>query len=316
MRTRVRRPPLLIGLGVALALVVATAATASSTRHDGSGTPKLSGSVTVMENWTGAEGDEFQAVSNGFKPEAPGVTVKPVQVPFNQTQAHLAQQFAAGSGPDVATALPGIIRDFSKAGLLVNLDSLWSKWVATGQYNNSLRAIAQGSDGHTDAVFFKGNVNALIWYRNSTLNKLGIAIPNTWAQFTAALGKAKAAGTTPFTVGGADQWPLTQWVDPVILRVAGAQAFNALERGKIPWSDPRIVRSFQVLGDLIKNDWAPDVLSTKFADEACGWANGKYLFDNQGAFMNLIVPSQCNKSLKPGRDFSFFLMPKYKPSNP
>jgi len=316
MRTRVRRPPLLIGLGVALALMVATAATASSTRHDGSGTPRLSGSVTGMENWTGAEGDAFQAVINGFKTEAPGVSVKLVQVPFNQTQAQLAQQFAAGTGPDVATALPGIIRDFSKAGLLVNLDSLWSKWVATGQYNNSLRAIAQGSDGHTDAVFFKGNVNALIWYRTSTLKKVGIKIPTTWAGFTAALAKGKAAGLTSFTVGGADQWPLTQWVDPVILRVAGAQAFNALERGKIPWSDPRIVRSFQVLGGLIKNDWAPDVLSTKFADEACGWANGKYLFDNQGAFINLIVPSQCNKNLKPGRDFSFFLMPPYKASTP
>jgi alpha-glucoside transport system substrate-binding protein len=316
MRTRVRRPPLLIGLGVALALTVAAAAPASSTRHDSSGTPKLSGSVTVMENWTGAEGDAFKAVINGFKAVAPGVSVKLIQVPFNQTQAQLAQQFAAGTGPDVATALPGIIRDFSKAGLLVNLDPLWSKWVKTGQYNNSLRAIAQGSDGHTDAVFFKGNVNALIWYRTSTLKQLGIKIPTTWSAFNAALAKAKAKGMTPFTVGGADQWPLTQWVDPVILRVAGAKAFNALARGQIPWNDPRIVRSFQVLGTLIKNDWAPDTLSTKFADEACGWANGKYLFDNQGAFINLIVPSQCNKKLKPGRDFSFFLMPKYKASTP
>jgi alpha-glucoside transport system substrate-binding protein len=316
MRTRVTRPPLLIGLGVVLALVVATAALASSTRRDAAGTPKVTGSVTVMENWTGAEGEAFQAVIDGFKSVAPDVSVKLVQVPFNQTQAQLAQQFAAGTGPDVATALPGIIRDFSKEGLLVNLDPLWSKWIATGQYNKSLRAMAQGSDGHTDAVFFKGNVNGLIWYTTATMKKLGIRIPTTWAGFTAALAKGKAAGMTPFTVGGADQWPLTQWVDPVILRVAGAQAFNALERGQIPWSDPRIVQSFRVLGDLIKNDWASDVLSTKFADEACGWANGKYMFDNQGAFMNLIVPSQCNKSLKPGRDFSFFLMPKYKASMP
>src|SRR5262249_38961973 len=244
MRTRVTRPLLLIGLGAALALVVAGAAYASSLHRGAAGTPKLSGSVTVMENWTGAEGAAFQAVINGFKSVAPGVQVKLVQVPFNQTQAQLAQQFAAGTGPDVATALPGIIRDFSKAGLLVNLDPLWSKWVATGQYNNSLRAMAQGSDGHTDAVFFKGNVNALIWYRTSTLKKLGIKIPSTWAGFTAALAKGKAAGLTPFTVGGADQWPLTQWVDPVILRVAGAKGFNALERGQIPWSDPRIVQSF------------------------------------------------------------------------
>jgi alpha-glucoside transport system substrate-binding protein len=316
MRTRLRRPPLLVGLALFLVLAVPTPASAMSTGGDGAGSARLSGTVTVMENWTGAEGTAFQAVINGFKAQAPDLDVKLVQVPFNQTQAQLAQQFAAGSGPDVATALPGIVRDFSKLGLLVNLDSMWNTWVAGGQYNKSLRAIAQGSDGHTDAVFFKGNVNALIWYRTSTLKKLGIRVPTTWKSFIAALEKGKAAGLTPFTVGGADQWPLTQWVDPVILRVAGAGAFNALERGKIPWSDPRIVRSFRVLGGLIKNDWAKDVLSTKFADEACGWANGKYLFDNQGAFINLIVPSQCNKKLKPGRDFSFFLMPKYRASTP
>jgi alpha-glucoside transport system substrate-binding protein len=316
MRIRLIPRPALLGVAIALVFGVAAAASASSQRGASGASTRLSGTVTVMENWTGAEGAAFQAVINGFKSVAPEVDVKLVQVPFNQTQAQLAQQFAAGSGPDVATALPGIVRDFSKLDLLVNLDSMWNKWIAGGQYNRALRAMAQGSDGHTDAVFFKGNVNALIWYRTSTLKKLGIGIPTTWKSFMAALDKGKAAGLTPFTVGGADQWPLTQWVDPVILRVAGAQAFNALERGTIPWNDPRIVNSFRVLGTIIKNDWAKDVLSTKFADEACGWANGKYLFDNQGAFINLIVPSQCNKKLKPGRDFSFFLMPKYRASTP
>ena len=43
---------------------------------------------------------------------------------------------------------------------------------------------------------------------------------------------------------------------------------------------------------------------------------GKALFDNQGAFLNLIIPAECDKSLKPGKDFTFFLMPKYDASMP
>ncbi|HEY7206754.1 MAG TPA: extracellular solute-binding protein [Gaiellaceae bacterium] len=315
MRARLRRFPLVIVLVLVLT-AGAVAAVASAASKSPKRTGALSGSLTVMENWTGAEGTAFQAVIDGFKAKNSGVDIKLVQVPFNQTQAQLAQQFAAGTGPDVAVALPGIVRDFSKSGLLMNLDDLWSKWISSGQYNRSLRAIAQGSDKHTDSIIFKGNVNALVWYEPKVMRKLGLKVPKTWPQFIAGLNKAKKAGATPFEVGGADQWPLTQWVDPIILRVAGAKAFNALERGQIPWNTPSIVKSFRVLGGLIKNYWSPNSLSLKFSDEVCAWANGKVLFDNQGAFVNLIAPSQCNSKLKPGRDYSFFLMPKYNAKAP
>jgi ABC-type glycerol-3-phosphate transport system substrate-binding protein len=49
---------------------------------------------------------------------------------------------------------------------------------------------------------------------------------------------------------------------------------------------------------------------------AINWANRKAAFDNQGAFVNLIAPSECNKSLVPGKSYSFFLMPKYDQSAP
>jgi alpha-glucoside transport system substrate-binding protein len=300
-------------LGLAVVLTVAIAPAAFSRDSDRAA---VSGKLRVVSNWTGAEGAAFQAVINGFERRNPDVDVEIQQVPFDQTQALLTQQFAAGSPPDVAVALPGIIRNLSKPGLLMNLDDLWTGWVRRGEYNSSLRAIAQGSDGHTDAVFFKGNINALIWYHPTQLRRLGIAPPATWGQFVAALNKVKARGLKPFTVGGADQWPLTQWVDPIILRVAGPKAFNDLARGRIPWSDARIVRSFTVLGSLIKRYWAPNALGTKFIDEACGWATGKYVFDNQGAFINLIAPGQCKKTLKPGRDFTFFLMPKFRAGAP
>jgi alpha-glucoside transport system substrate-binding protein len=305
---------LAIGLGVGVALLLAAAiAPSASSRQSG---PSISGSLRVVSNWTGAEGAAFQAVINGFEKQYPDVKVQIQQVPFDQTEALLTQQFASGSPPDVSVALPGIIRTLSKQGLLMNLDDLWSGWVKQGAYNASLRAIAQGDDGHTDAVFFKGNINALIWYHPAQLKQLGIKPPTSWSQFIAALNTVKAKGLKPFTVGGADQWPLTQWVDPIVLRVAGPKAFNDLARGKIPWNNPRIVRSFTVLAGLIKNYWASNVLGTKFIDEACGWATGKYVFDNQGAFINLIAPSQCKKTLKPGRDFTFFLMPKYRSSAP
>lgn len=277
---------------------------------------KVSGSLRVVSNWTGAEGEAFSAVIEGFEQQNPEVAVKVEQVPFDQTQALLTQQFAAGSPPDVTVALPGIIRSFAEQGLLLNLDKQWDSWVKDGAYTEALRDIASGPDGKSYAVFFKGNVNALVWYSPAELDRLGIAVPSTWDEFTAAMDKAKAEGLAPLAVGGKDGWPLTQWTDPVILRVAGPDAFNDLARGEIGWDDPRIVKSFEVLADIVAKYFPPQALATGFIDATCARANGKALFQNQGAFINLITPAECDESLVPGKDFTFFLMPPYDPGVP
>jgi ABC-type glycerol-3-phosphate transport system substrate-binding protein len=310
---------LLTGLAVLTSLALLAGACGGGDKG-GEATPppqgEASGQLRVVSNWTGSEGEAFQAVIDGFQQKNPKVTVKVEQVPFDQTQALLTQQFAAGSPPDVAVALPGIIRTFADQDLLLNLDQQWDGWIKDGSYTDALRQIASGPDGKAYAVYFKGNVNALVWYSPQQLQQLGIGVPTTWAEFTAAMDKAKAEGVAPLAVGGKDGWPLTQWTDPVILRVAGAQAFNDLARGKIGWDDPRIVKSFQVLGDLMGKYFPAQTLATGFTDATCAGAKGKALFDNQGAFLNLIIPAECDKSLKPGKDFAFFLMPKYDASMP
>lgn len=305
-----------------LAAVVALALGASACGGDGGGdggqpapAGEVSGELRVVSNWTGSEGEAFQAVIDAFEQQNPDVSVTIEQVPFDQTQVLLTQQFATGAPPDVAVALPGIIRNFAGQDLLLDLDKLWDAWIEDGEYTEALRDVAS-VDGTAYAVYFKGNVNALIWYSPQQLDKLGIAVPTTWAEFTAAMDKAKAAGLAPLAVGGKDGWPLTQWTDPIILRVAGAEKFNQLARGEIGWDDPDIVRSFEVLGELVGTYFPPQTLATGFIDATCARAKDKALFQNQGAFINLIVPAECDTSLKPGEDFTFFPMPKFDESKP
>ncbi len=271
----------------------------------------LSGTIRVLSNWSGSEGKAFQAMVDGFTAKNPGVTVKLDTVPFDQTQAVITQQFAAGNPPAAAVALPGIVRQLSSQGLLMNLDSLWNSWETAGEYNKSLRAIAAGSDGHTDAVYVKGNVNGLIWYKTATLAAAGLTVPPpSWGSFIAMLDQVKAKGHAPFSVGAKDVWVPTQWVDPILLNVAGATKYAQLQRGKIGWDDPAVVKAFTVLAGLIKNYWPKNALDTGFSDETCGWVTGNHYFANNGAFVNGIVAS-CNSNLKPGTDYTFFTMPSY-----
>jgi ABC-type glycerol-3-phosphate transport system substrate-binding protein len=304
---RVRAATALAAISIATITGAGVPATVAAT------TPgDVSGELRVVSNWTGAEGDAFQAVIDAFGEQFPDVTVTIEQVPFGETQALLTQQFAAGDPPDVSVALPGIIRLLSDQDLLLDIGDLWDDWIAAGEYTDALRAIASAPDGATYGVYFKGNVNGLIWYTPAQLEELGLAVPTTWDEFIAALDAAEEAGIAPLAVGGADGWPLTQWSDPIILRVAGAEAFNALARGEIGWDDPAIVESFEVYADIATTYFPDDVLGTGFIDATCARAGGDALFQNQGAFINLITPAECDESLVPGEDFTFFPMPAYR----
>ena len=192
----------------------------------------------MVSNWTGPEGEAFQAVIDDFEQRYPDVSVEIEQVPFGETQAQLTQEFAQGQPPDVSVALPGIVRLFADQGLLVNLDDVWDGWLADGSYNESLREIASAPDGSAYAVYFKGNVNGLIWYTPAQLESLGVAVPTDWDTFIAAADAAVAGDIEAFAVGGKDGWPLTQWSDPLLLSVAGPEAFLALQQGEIGWDDP------------------------------------------------------------------------------
>ena len=294
---------------VAGATLVLAGCSAPSADQNTDGTP--SGDIRVLSNWSGSEGDAFAAVVAGFEAAYPDVTVKIDTVPFDQTQSTLTQQFAAGNAPDAAVALPGMVRQLSAQGLLMNLDDVWDDWQSAGEYNDSLRAIAAGSDGTTDAVYFKGNVNGLVWYKTAKASAAGLSIPPaSWSDFQAELDSVAATGVAPFSVGAQDVWVPTQWVDPILLNVAGADAYGKLQRGEIGWDDPSVVKAFTVLSGLIADYWPSDALDTGFSDETCGWVTGEHEFAFNGAFVNGIVPS-CDPSLVPGQDYGFFTLPSY-----
>jgi alpha-glucoside transport system substrate-binding protein len=276
---------------------------------------KASGEVSVVVTWTGSELDAFRAVVDGFEQKNPDVSVELRQIPFEELNSQVTQQFVTGSPPDLTVALPGLIRQLGEQDLLLSLDDMWDEWAADGAYTESLREIAS-VDGTPYAAWFKGNVNALIWYQPPELERLGLEVPGTWDEFISTLDEIKATGEEPFAVGGGDLWPLTQWLDPILARVAGPEAFSGLVDGTVDWDDPRVVRSFELFGRLIADYFPSNALDRGFIDEVCAWVDDKAAFINQGAFVNLVAPGECDADLRPGRDFTFFLMPKVDEGNP
>lgn len=267
----------------------------------------VTGELGIVHNWAGSEGEAFQAVLDGFTEQNPEVNLTATQVPFGETTAQMTQQYAAGTAPDVHVALPGLFRRLAAENLLMDLSDLWEEWLANGDYNESLREVAS-ADGTPVAAWFKGNVNGLIWHTPAQLDELGVQVPTDWAGFTDGLDTIAAAGPKPFAVGGADGWPLTQWFDPFLSRVAGPEVFTALSQGETGWDDPMVRETLQVFGAFIADYFPDDVLDVGFIDATCSRVEGEAAYQNQGAFISLIAPGECGA--EPG-SFSFFEMPAH-----
>jgi alpha-glucoside transport system substrate-binding protein len=314
---RLRRFRLIL-VGLVLVLVAAacgggaeseTGDTAAATGGTAGGSEgaAVSGDLSIVHNWAGSEGEAFQAVLDGFTEQHPDVNLTPTQVPFGETTAQMTQQYAAGSAPDVHVALPGLFRQLAAENLLMDLSAPWEEWIANGDYNESLREVAS-ADGTPVAAWFKGNVNGLIWNTPAQLDDLGVQAPDDWDGFTQGLDTIAGDDVEPFAVGGADGWPLTQWFDPFLSRVAGPDVFNGLSRGETGWDDPAVRETLDVFGEFIATYFPDDVLDVGFIDATCSRVEGDAAYQNQGAFINLIAPGECGAE---AGSFTFFAMPAY-----
>ena len=68
---------------------------------------------------------------------------------------------------------------------------------------------------------------SMLYCNTELFEKHNVKIPETWDELIAAIEAFKAAGVTPMTVGGADQWPTNMYTDIIALRFAGDEACRA-----------------------------------------------------------------------------------------
>ena len=91
-------------------------------RHDrGRRRSNVSGNISVLAVWTGAEGEAFQAVLDGFTAENPDVKV--AYKSATEPATVLSTSVEGGNPPDIAALpQPGFMTDFAQRGALKPID--------------------------------------------------------------------------------------------------------------------------------------------------------------------------------------------------
>lgn len=266
--------------------------------------------ITITGTWGGSELDTFMKIA-----DAAGV-----KVTFNTTRdlnAVLATAVKAKTLPDIAILPnPGKLRELAKQGQLRPLSYLskndlknYAKtWVSLGSYG-----------GKMFGVYFKVANKSVIWYNPKEFKKNGWAVPKTWHELIALDKKIVAAGKTPWSIGSDIGWPLSDWIENIMIRTAGPDLYQKWLDHEIAWTHPAVKKAFQTWGEIVgdpKNlaGGIDGTLATTFQNAAVAvfQENPKAYMYYEGDFMGGIVTAQL-PNVKLGEDMDFFAFPEINP---
>ncbi|MFJ5302099.1 ABC transporter substrate-binding protein [Streptomyces sp. NPDC088350] len=223
----------------------------SSTPSGSTGTvtlPKLNGaSLEVAAVWTGAEQTNFKAVLAEFeKRTGAKVTFVPAQDPIIN---FLGSKVAGGQPPDVAMLpQPGAIKQA--------VDKKWAKPLGPDAVKELQKNYSQGWQdigkvgGKQYGVYYKAANKSLIWYNAKVFANAGAKEPKTWQELLTTAQTVYDSGVTPFSIAGADGWPLTDWFENVYLSQAGPEKYDQLAQHKIKWTDPSVKEALTTLAQI------------------------------------------------------------------
>lgn len=229
--------------------------------------PKLDGaSLEVAAVWTGGEQKNFKQVLAEFeKRTGAKVTFVPAQDPIIN---FLGSKIAGGQPPDVALLpQPGAIKQA--------VDKKWAKPLGAEAQAQLAKNYAQGwqdigkVDGKQYGAYYKAANKSLIWYNAKAFENAGAKEPTTWQELLTTAQAVYDSGVTPFSVGGADGWTLTDWFENIYLSQAGPEKYDQLAQHKIKWTDPSVKEALTTLAQIWgKKDYvaggAKGALQTEF----------------------------------------------------
>ena len=281
------------------------------------------GVVSILTTFGGAEVEAFRKLTDRFTE----LTGTPVVIESNRDSMNVLRiRVASGSPPDLALIpRPGVLAEYARNGdliPLVNADGgagMLEPRLLSDNYTQGIIDLTS-VDGTVYALLAKANSKSTVWYKPQSFQAMGIQPPETWQELLAVQKAFVDAGKTPWSIGAADAWTLTDWFENIYVRIAGPDRYQKLfVTHEVAWTDSTVVEAMKALRQILDpaaTNLAGGVdgtLSTDFISAA----NMVFRPDNpraemyyEGGFMGGIIANNF-PSLEPGKDFQAFLFPKF-----
>ena len=263
--------------------------------------------VEVLHWWTpGGEAAALNVLKQDLEGQGIGWQDMPVAGGGGeQAMTALRARVTSGNAPTAVQMLGFDITDWAKQGALADLNGVAASEGWDAVVPDALKAFSK-FDGKWVAAPVNVHSTNWIWANKAVLDANGIAVPQSWDEFVAALDKLKAAGVTPIAHGG-QPWQDATVFDAIAMSTGGPEfykkAFIDLDAETLGSST--MVEAFKRMDVIRANvdenfsgrDWnlaTAMVINGEAGFQMMGdWAKGEFL----------------NAGKKPGEDFLCFRFP-------
>lgn len=170
--------------------------------------------------------------------------------------AQIRVRIEAGDPPDVAVfGQPAVIKRLVDDEIIVkvpqsaanNVAANWPKsWRDYVTFDDVVYAIPLG-----------GTVKSLVWYSPSRFRSEGWSVPVSLGELKELSDKIAATGAKPWCeaigAGDATGWPVTDWMEDMMLRLHGEEVYDAWVAHAIPFNGPEATAALDAVGAFLKN---------------------------------------------------------------
>jgi len=217
--------------------------------------PDISGkTVTAYTGISGVEADGLKTSFKAFE-DCSGAKIELNSDKNFETQ--IVVQAKSGSAPDIGfVPQPGLLQTLVSTGTVKeapalvaqNTEKYWDPgWKAYGTVDGKFYAAPLGA-----------NVKSLVWYSPKTFKENGWAVPTTWDDLLKLSDTIAATGKKPWCAGAesgaATGWPLTDWLEEVVMRQAGPDVYDKWIKGDVKFTDAPIKDALAQVGRILKNE--------------------------------------------------------------
>ena len=245
-----------ITAGVAFSAVAATAGClggGGGTATGATGTAEGPGKaeVEVMYGFGNQQETAFRADLKAFAATS-GFTVKFTKAGSWDTE--IKTRVAGGSPPDIGLfPQPGVMCDLSEQGKVLAFDDAT---VTTAKATLVPGFVESGTcdDGKVYGLPSAVSVKSLLWYDQAAWKATGEAFPETMDQLLSVTDTIRDSGKTPWCIaaesGQATGWPITDWIEDLVLRTAGPEGYDKWVKGELKFTDPAVKEAFEYFQKL------------------------------------------------------------------
>ena len=280
----------------------ASSAAASSEAPAGGGTVKI---------WTSLDQPVMDGLKAGVDPVAKekGITIEWQKV--DNINDLIITKVQAGDVPDIALIpQPGVIQKLVDLGAVKPLnDVLDTAALKETMIPGELEAGTM-SDGNLYGLLTSMNVKGLVWYPKAAWTAGGYTVPTTLDELATLTTDMAKKGQTPWCngieSGDATGWAATDWMENLVMRQAGVEAYNKWVKGEIKFDSPEFREAAKYFETLFFNDKNVNggrkaIAATSFGDAPKGMFTDAKKPDcmmyMQGSFITGFFPKNVQSDL-------------------